>query len=232
MGVFWVRHPLFPILGILAPVPRGPESWKNPISLERLKISSFRLKLSISLENFNLAWNFQSWPWEIPTKKNRGLGWVARLKCSISLENVIRFNLAWKFQSRRAILKFFKIWALWVRGKPECTKIAHRRSLAIFAADEGIAGNSAARTIFTHFIRRRNRGSLAIFFAEEIAHLGASKDRAIFLGAVKIAAAAAENRAILVHSGANAFLSRDRVVPDRWPFHDDVDMSAPKLLLN
>ena len=62
----------------------------------------------------------------------------------------------------------------------ECTKIAHRRSLAIFAADEGIAGNSAARAIFTHFIRRRNRGSLAIFFAEEIAHLGASKNRAIF----------------------------------------------------
>ena len=40
---------------------------------------------------------------------------------------------------------------------PECTKIAHRRSLAIFAADEGIAGNSAARTI------------LPILFAEEIA---------------------------------------------------------------
>ena len=57
----------------------------------------------------------------------------------------------------------------------ECTKIAHRRSLAIFTADEGIAGNSAARTIFTHFLRRRNRGSLAIFFAEEIAHLGPQK---------------------------------------------------------
>ena len=83
----------------------------------------------------------------------------------------------------------------------ECTKIAHRRSLAIFIADEGIAGNSAVRTIFAHFLRRRNRGSLAIFFAEEIAHLGASKSRAIFGGAVKIAAAAAENRAILVHSG-------------------------------
>ena len=83
----------------------------------------------------------------------------------------------------------------------ECTKIAHRRSLAIFTADEGIARNSAARTIFTQFLRRRNRGSLAIFFAEEIAHLGASKNRAIFWGAVEIAAAAAENRAILVHSG-------------------------------
>ena len=53
---------------------------------------------------------------------------------------------------------------------------------------------------FSHFLRTRNRGSLAIFFAEEIAHLGASKNRAIFGGAVKIAAAAAENRAILVHS--------------------------------
>ena len=68
----------------------------------------------------------------------------------------------------------------------ECTKIAHRRSLAIFTADEGIAENSAARTIFTHSLRRRNRGSLAIFVAEEIAHLGALKSRAIFGGAVKI----------------------------------------------
>ena len=57
----------------------------------------------------------------------------------------------------------------------ECTKIAHRRSLAIFTADEGITGSSAARTICTHFLRRRNRGSLAIFFAEKIAHLGAPK---------------------------------------------------------
>ena len=68
---------------------------------------------------------------------------------------------------------------------PECTKIAHRRSLAIFIADEGIAGNSAARISFTRFHRRKNRGSLAIFFAEEIAHLGASKSRAISPGAVK-----------------------------------------------
>ena len=60
---------------------------------------------------------------------------------------------------------------------PECTKIAHRRSLAIFTADEGIAGNSAARIILPSFHRRRNRGSLAVFFAEEIAHLGASKSR-------------------------------------------------------
>ena len=58
---------------------------------------------------------------------------------------------------------------------PEHTKIVHRRSLAIFTADKGIAGNSAARIIFTRFHRRKNHGSLAIFFAEEIAHLGASK---------------------------------------------------------
>ena len=54
------------------------------------------------------------------------------------------------------------------RCNAERTKIAHRRSLAIFTADEGIAGNSAARTIFTLFLSRRNRGSLAMFFAEEI----------------------------------------------------------------
>ena len=56
---------------------------------------------------------------------------------------------------------------------------------------------------FTRFHRRKNRGSLAIFLASENAHLGASKSRAIFLGAVKITAAAAENRANLVHSGPN-----------------------------
>ena len=67
----------------------------------------------------------------------------------------------------------------------ECTKIAHRHSLAIFIADEGIASNSAVRTIFSHFLRRRNRGSLANFFAEEIAHLVASKNLTIFGGSGK-----------------------------------------------
>ena len=79
--------------------------------------------------------------------------------------------------------------------------MAHRRSLAMFFADEGIARNSEAGIIFTRFHRRRNRGSLAILFAEEIAHLGGSKSRAILPGAVQIAAAAAENRTIWVHSG-------------------------------
>ena len=87
----------------------------------------------------------------------------------------------------------------------ECTKIAHRRSLAIFAADSGIAGNSAMGIKFVPFNRRENRRSLAIFFAKEIAHLGALKIARFCGGAVKIAAATAENRAILVHSGANRF---------------------------
>ena len=53
---------------------------------------------------------------------------------------------------------------------------------------------------FVPFHRRENRRSLAIFFAEEIAHLGALKIARFCGGAVKIAAATAENRAILVHS--------------------------------
>ena len=61
------------------------------------------------------------------------------------------------------------------RSGPECTKIAHRRSLAIFATDSGIAGNSAAGIKFVPFHRRENRCSLAISFAEQIAPLGASK---------------------------------------------------------
>ena len=86
----------------------------------------------------------------------------------------------------------------------ECTKIAHRRSLAIFAADSGIAGNSAMGIKFVPFNRIENRRSLAIFFAEEIAHLGALTIARFCGGAVKIAAAAAENRAILVHSDREA----------------------------
>ena len=47
--------------------PKGP-------NLEKFQD---RLKFSISLENFNLAWNFQSWPPEFPTQ-NRGFGgWLA-----------------------------------------------------------------------------------------------------------------------------------------------------------
>ena len=55
---------------------------------------------------------------------------------------------------------------------------------------------------FLLFNRRENRRSLAIFFAEEIGHLGALKIARFCGGAVKIAAATAENRAILVHSAA------------------------------
>ena len=69
-----------------------------------------------------------------------------------------------------------------------------------FAADSGIAGNSAVGIKSVPFNRRENRRSLAIFFAEEIAHVGALKIARFCGGAVKIAAATAENRAILVHS--------------------------------
>ena len=72
-----------------------------------------------------------------------------------------------------------------LRFPSERTRIAHLRSPAIFTADEGTARNSAARTIFTHFLRRENRGSLSIFFGEEIAHLGAPKNRENFLGSGK-----------------------------------------------
>ena len=82
----------------------------------------------------------------------------------------------------------------------ECTKIAHRHSLAIFTAEAGIARNSAVGISFSPFNRRENRRSLASFDHKEIAHLGAFKIARFCGGAVKNAAATAENRAILVHS--------------------------------
>ena len=84
-----------------------------------LKFQS-RLKTSISLEIFNLAWKLQSRlkfsisTLRIPPPPTKiGVWRLARLKFSVSLENVICFNLAWKFQTRAQILIFFKIWALW-----------------------------------------------------------------------------------------------------------------------
>ena len=58
-----------------------------------------RLKFSISIENFNLAWNFQSRTFRIPHKNKDFGGWLA-------------WNFQsreWKFQSR---FIFFNLWAL------------------------------------------------------------------------------------------------------------------------
>ena len=82
----------------------------------------------------------------------------------------------------------------------ECTKIAHRHSLAIFMSDSGIARHSAMGISVARSHRRENHRSLAIFDRREIAHLGASKIVQSCGGAVKIEAATAENRAIWVHS--------------------------------
>ena len=99
---------------------------------------------------------------------------------------------------------FYHYWCCWVtwvhqnRASPFASDFHRRRGYRReFRSEDHFYGN-------TRFHRSKNRGSLATFFAQEIAHLGASKSRAIFPGAVKIAAATAENRAILVHSGADA----------------------------
>ena len=84
----------------------------------------------------------------------------------------------------------------------------------IFTTDEGIAGNSAARTIFTHVLRRRNRGSLAIFFAEEIAHLslGASKKSHDFWGSGKDRRRSRRESRDEVHSGRALELSKTPLI--------------------
>ena len=78
--------------------------------------------------------------------------------------------------------------------------IAHRCSLAIFIADEGIAGNSAMRIIFIRYHRRKKSRFASDFLRRgNRAHWGLKTSRD-FPGAVKIAAATADNCAILVHS--------------------------------
>ena len=79
---FWSEFPHFMGMGVVpAPSTKGPKIEKKKVALECC----------------NLAWkNSKSQPSELPTK-TRGLA-------GGSLE---MFNLAWKFQSRRAILKYF-----------------------------------------------------------------------------------------------------------------------------
>ena len=99
------RFVLFLFLGLSgAPTRNSPERVRATIwtlRAQRLKKINLdlnfqsRLKISISLEIFNPG------PSQFPTKK-RGL-------VGGSLED---FNLDWKFQSRRAILIFFNLWAL------------------------------------------------------------------------------------------------------------------------
>ena len=79
----------------------------------------------------------------------------------------------------------------------ECAKIAHRCSLANRTAHEKSQGISAKGIIFAHSHRRKDRSSLAIFDRRGNARLGSSNNHVIFQGAVKIAAATAEIRAIL-----------------------------------
>ena len=95
------------------PVPEGPNLEKNQSRLNAWKFQVFawnfqsHLKTSISLEIFN--------PNFVNSHKIRGL-----VGGSLEIFNLAwkchSFNLAWKFQSRRAILKFFKIWAFWGIG--------------------------------------------------------------------------------------------------------------------
>ena len=88
-------------------------------------------------------------------------------------------KLSLRFSTLRGLLELKNLFS--IISRTECTKIAHRRSLAIFAADSGIAGNSAVGIKFVPFNRRENRRSLAIFFAKEIASWGL-KNRAILRG--------------------------------------------------
>ena len=83
----------------------------------------------------------------------------------------------------------------------ECTKIAHRHSLAIFTADEGYRREFRSEDYFYPFSSQKKSRFASVFLRRGNRASWGLKNRAIFWGAVKIAAATAENRAILVHSG-------------------------------
>ena len=84
---------------------------------------------------------------------------------------------------------------------------AKRHSLAIFQPQTRVSrGNFRSGNEFCTFPSQRkiNRRSLAMFDRKEIAHLGAFLNRSILRGAVKLAAATAEKRAILAHSAEDS----------------------------
>ena len=119
-GPLGLGNILFPLkVGLRWVFVNGLKWVQNPKGPKIEKIKS-RLKCSISLENFNLDWTFQS-PLEIfPTKYGGSVGGPLEI-----------FNLAWKFQSWRAILNFFNLsalrevgqkWAFGCKSGPKCVK--------------------------------------------------------------------------------------------------------------
>ena len=103
MGRFFCFPQFFPTF---QPGPDPNQFWKPPESLRAQRLKKFnlawnsqsRLKISISIEIFNLA--LQNFPQKI------GPWWVARLKFSISLESF-------------KILNFFNLWALGDYDRPD-----------------------------------------------------------------------------------------------------------------
>ena len=104
-------------LGLALMVPEGPaiekiqsrliawnfQSIRLKVSIQDWKFQS-RLKVSISLENFNP--DLDNSPQQEPY-------FQSRLKISISIDNFNLRLVAWKFQSRSEILNLFNLWALW-----------------------------------------------------------------------------------------------------------------------
>ena len=74
------------------PLPQSPPPFPEGPAIEKIQSRS---KISISLEIFNLAWNFQSRTFRIPHKKR--VWRVARLKISIPLEIFTPGGRSWIF---------------------------------------------------------------------------------------------------------------------------------------
>ena len=72
-----------------------PQNYPKGPKIEKIQS---RLKCSISLEFFELAWRFQSWPSLNQNSPQKiGVWWVARLNFSISIENFNPSGRSWIF---------------------------------------------------------------------------------------------------------------------------------------
>ena len=161
-----------------------PEIWRKSLWLRNLRIL---LEISASEKYFSDSgkWPFHTPPIHTPTKcrptkvSQRQTASAQKSDTWLPKGGEEKKRVTQPLLPPRHLLHFECMWlSCCLLCATECTKIAHRRSLASFYRRRGYRREFRSEDhFFTRFHRRRNRGSLPIFFSEEVAHLGASKSR-------------------------------------------------------
>ena len=155
-----------PLTDCLSSWPRGHLQWPCPILLELIVLNA--IAFLSRLPDLRMCFEFLTsarCPLQAHLHSKNGEPDAMLLTHpSIALGRNTREGFA-----RRTVAKVTQPWVHQNRASPFASDSYRRRGY-----------RRESRINFTRFHRRKNRGSLAILFAEEIAHLWASRSRRFF----------------------------------------------------